>query len=107
VQVKCSELSSVRADTHCTQISDWPAAGEDDKYRLFVYYIYLLDLYRALCHGRNQISQKNLATMDEQDTLGLDFSSLMKGIQAENLPNALRTALVQVMQASVADCTKN
>lgn len=63
---------------------------------IFIYYVYLIHLYIALCYGRNAMCQELLETQSMALDLGLDEDNLVSIVTSTQLPLALRSVCLKV-----------
>jgi hypothetical protein len=63
---------------------------------IFIYFVYLIHLYGALCYGRNASCQEQLLTKSMLLQLGLAESELVQIVTSVKLPLSLRSACLKV-----------
>lgn len=105
--IDCSEFFGYEDDVNKPDIFSWDRSeaflSKHKVHGLYIYYIFTLHLFSALCFGRNISAHEELLRASSQYKLGLEFAPMLTIIRSPHLPYTLRTAALDICMSLYVD----
>lgn len=107
LDIDCSDFFGYVDDVNKPDIFSWDRSeaflSKNKVHGLYIYYVFTLHLFSALCFGRNISAHEELLRASAEHKLGLEFAPMLSIIKSMHLPYTLRTAALDICMSLYVD----